>query len=110
MLREKVRYARFEMRLPMVRRADGLNRDRLLRGIRHERRQLERVDAERLLHHFADLARDRAHQHARHARLHELLLGQVGPLQRPEIGVLPCRDDRRAAARRPRSAAAADPT
>ena len=27
MLREKVRYARFEMRLPMVRRADGLKRD-----------------------------------------------------------------------------------
>ena len=92
MLREKVRYARFEMRLPMVRRADGLNRDDCCVGSRHERRQLERVDAEGLFHDFADLARDRAHEHARHARLHELLLGQVGPLQRPEIGVLSCRD------------------
>ena len=74
------------MRLPIVRRADGLKRDDCCVGFGHERRHLERVDAERLLDHIADLARDRADEHARHARLNQLLLGEVGTLKRAQIG------------------------
>ena len=89
MLRENVRYARFEMRLPIVRRADGLKRDDV--RVADERRQLERIDAERLFDDLTDLARDGAHQHARDSRLHELLLGAVGARECAKLGVLPRR-------------------
>ena len=98
------------MRLPIVRRADGLKRDDCCVGSRHERRQLEGVDAEGLLDDVADLPGDRADEHARHARLNELLLGQVRALQRAQIGVLRLSRRRRAAAtpRRPGGSGGSD--
>ena len=62
------------MRLPIVSRAAGSSRDEFAFGVDERRRQLERVDAECLLSHAADLRRQRPGQRARRALAEQLLL------------------------------------
>ena len=82
---------RSDSRLPIVSRAAGIQARRLRVGIDERRRQLERVDAERLLDDAADFRRRRAGQRARGALAQQLLLRRDVGAVLAELDVLPGR-------------------
>ena len=80
----------------MVTRAAGIDVEprRLLVRVDQQRRDLEGIDAEGVLHDAADLVRERAGQRARRPRLQQVLLALIRLAQRRQLDVTrsaPCR-------------------